>query len=53
MTSAKLFSYSILEAGIGCKMGKFNLEDAYKNVPVPINELNHQGFFWFGRYFVE
>jgi hypothetical protein len=53
MSSAKLFSYSILEAGAGCKMGKFDLEDAYKNVPVPISELNLQGFSWLGRYFVE
>jgi hypothetical protein len=53
MTSAKLFSYSILEAGVGCKMGKFDLEDAYKNVPVPIGELNLQGFSWLSKYFME
>jgi hypothetical protein len=53
MTSAKNVSYSILEAGLNSKMGKFDLEDAYKNVPVPINELNLQGFSWLSRYFVE
>ncbi len=50
MTSAKNFGFSILEAGRNCKMGKFDLEDAYKNVPVPINELMNS---WLGRYFVE
>ncbi len=34
-------------------MGKFDLEDAYKNVLVPIGELNLQGFSWLGRYFIE
>ncbi len=53
MTSAKNFGFSIIEAGRNCRIGKFDLEDAYKIVPVPINELNLQGFSWLGRYFVE
>ncbi len=53
MTSAKLFSYSIIEAGSGCEIWKLDFEDAYKNVPAKINELRYQGFNWLGRYFVE
>jgi hypothetical protein len=34
MSSAKLFSFSILEAGRNCNMWKFDFEDAYKNIPV-------------------
>jgi hypothetical protein len=34
-------------------MWKFDFEDAYKNVPVPIDELRYQGFSWLGKYFVE
>ncbi len=30
MTSAKLFSYSILDCGTGCRMRKFDFQDAYK-----------------------
>jgi hypothetical protein len=36
MTLAKMFSYSILESGTGGKMWKFDFQDAYKNVPVPL-----------------
>jgi hypothetical protein len=53
MSSARLFGFSILEAGSNCNMWKFNFEDAYKNVPVPVNELQYQGFSWLGKYFVE
>ncbi len=53
MSSARLFGFSILEAGLNCNMWKFDFEDAYKNVPVPVNELWYQGFSWLGKYFVE
>jgi hypothetical protein len=53
MTSAKLFSYSILDCGTGCRMWKFDFQDAYKNVPVPLSDLRLQGFRWLGAYFVE
>jgi hypothetical protein len=53
MTSAKLFSFTILECGIGSKMWKFDFQDAYKNVPVPLSDLRLQGFRWLGAYFVE
>jgi hypothetical protein len=53
MSSARLFGFSILEAGVNCDMWKFDFEDAYKNVPVPLNELRYQGFSWLGKYFIE
>jgi hypothetical protein len=53
MSSAKLFSFSILECGTGSKMWKFDFVDAYKNVPVPVNDLRLQGFHWLGAYFIE
>ena len=53
MSSAKLFSYSIIEAGKDCLMWKFDFEDAYKNIPIPPEEYYCQGFSWLGRYFVE
>jgi hypothetical protein len=53
MTSAKLFSFSILECGPNSKMWKFDFEDAYKNVPTPLADLRLQGFCWLNQYFVE
>jgi hypothetical protein len=51
-SSAKLFRNTILEAGTGCELWKFDFEDASKHVPAP-NELRFQGFCWLGKYFVE
>ncbi len=34
-------------------MWKFDFVDAYKNVPVPVNDLRLQGFCWLGAYFLE
>jgi hypothetical protein len=34
-------------------MWKFDFQDAYKNVPVPLTDLRLQGFRWLGAYFVE
>jgi hypothetical protein len=53
MTSAKLFSQSVGKCGTGCKMLKFDFQDAYKNVPLPLADINLQGFRWLGAYFVE
>ncbi len=53
MSSAKLFSFSILECGTGSKMWKFDFVDAYKNVPVPMEDFRLQGFCWLGAYFIE
>ena len=53
MSSAKQFSKSILEAGKGAKMSKFDLKNAYKNVPAKLEDLRIQGIEWGGRYFIE
>ena len=53
MSSPQKFSYSILEAGRSSIMTKFDMKDAYKNVPCMIKDLRLQGFEWCGKYFVE
>jgi hypothetical protein len=53
MSSARNFSYSLLEAGFGSTFSKLDQCDAYKNVPVRICDLNKQGFEWKGKYFIE
>jgi hypothetical protein len=53
MSSARLFGYSIVEAGENCSIAKHDMEDAYKNVPAKIDDLRHQGFTWLGKHFVE
>ncbi len=53
MTSACKFGSSILEAGRGAKMTKFDKKDAYKNVPCNLADLRLQGLQWGGRFFVE
>jgi hypothetical protein len=53
MATAKSFSYSVLKAGVGSKMSKFDLKDAYKIVPVKKEDWKYQGFKWLNRYFFE
>ena len=53
MSSPQKFSYSVLEAGKNGLMTKFDMKDAYKNVPCRIEDLRLQGFEWCGKYFVE
>jgi hypothetical protein len=53
MTSAKQFATSLAEAGPNAKFSKYDLVDAYKNVPVQIKDLRLQGFCWLEKYFVE
>ncbi len=53
MCTAKKFSYTIAEAGKNALMCKFDMQDAYKNVPVPLEELRLQGFQWLGKFFIE
>ena len=53
MTSARAFSYSVIEAGRGALMSKFDMTDAYKNIPAQLEDLRLQGFQWLGKYFVE
>ena len=53
MSSPKKFSYSVLAAGKNSIMTKFDMKDAYKNVPCNIADLRLQGFQWGGKYFAE
>jgi hypothetical protein len=53
MSSAKNFGFSVIEAGRGAYMSKFDFVDAYKNIPAAKSDLRLQGFTWLGKYFVE
>ena len=53
MSTAKKFSYSVIEAGKNCLITKFDMVDAYKNVPAKTSDLRLQGFSWLDKYFVE
>jgi hypothetical protein len=53
MTTAKNFSYKLIEAGPGCLMSKYDLKDAYKNIPARKEDWHLQGFKWLNRYFFE
>ncbi|MBM3939053.1 MAG: hypothetical protein FJ333_10450, partial [Sphingomonadales bacterium] len=53
MTTAREFGYAAVEAGPGAHMWKFDLKDAYKNMPARLDDTPAQGFQWLGRYFVE
>ena len=53
ISTARRFGFSVCEAGVGCKMSKFDLVDAYKNIPAKIFDLRLQGFCWLSKYFVE
>ncbi len=53
MSSARLFGYSIIEAGKNCSIAKHDIVDAYKNVPAKIEDLRLQGFTWLGKHFIE
>ena len=53
MSSAKDFGYVLCKAGVSANFSKFDLSDAYKNVPCKIFDLRLQGFSWLGKYFLE
>jgi len=53
MSTAKTFSYAVIDAGKSSIMCKFDFTDAYKNVPCRIFDLRLQGFSWIGKHFVE
>jgi hypothetical protein len=53
MSTARLFGYSVIDCGPGSRMWKWDLQDAYKNIPVPIYQVKYQGFSWLGKFFVE
>lgn len=53
MSSPRQFSYSLLESGAGAIFSKHDWCDAYKNIPVKIEDLRLQGFSWLDKHFVE
>ena len=53
MSSARKFSYAIVKSGKMSLISKFDMVDAYKCIPAPIEDLRLQGFQWLSRYFVE
>ena len=53
MSSAKDFGHSLCKAGRSATFSKFDLSDAYKNLPAKPEDLRLQGFCWLERYFVE
>jgi hypothetical protein len=53
MSSARLFGYSVRDCGIGARMWKFDMVDAYKTIPAAQQDLRLQGFTWLGRFFIE
>jgi hypothetical protein len=53
MSTARQFGYTVVECGTGARMYKWDLVDAYKNIPVPIYQIKFQGFRWLGKYYAE
>jgi len=53
MSSAREFGYILVKCGRGARMSKSDVCDAYKIVPIPLDELRNQGFVWGNKYFVE
>jgi len=53
MSSAREFGYLLIKCGRNATMSKSDVCDAYKIVPVPLEELRIQGFSFGGKYFVE
>jgi len=53
MATAQSFSYSLVEAGRFAVFSKFDLKDAYKNVPARMADWCLQAFRWLGRWFIE
>jgi hypothetical protein len=53
MATAKSFSYSVVDCWKNCVMWKWDMVDAYKNIPTALPDLRLQGFSWLGCYFVE
>jgi hypothetical protein len=53
MATGQSFSYTFKEAGKDCIFSKFDLKDAFKNIPAKVEDRKYQGFKWLGRYFLE
>jgi len=53
MSTARDFGYAVMECGRHARMWKYDMADAYKNLPAKISDLRLQGFCWGQAYFVE
>jgi hypothetical protein len=53
MSTGQSFSYTLLEAGRGCIFSKYDLKDAFKNIPARLEDRRLQGFKFLGNYFLE
>jgi len=53
MSTAKNFGYTVIDCGSKARMWKFDLSDAYKNLPAKTADLRQQGFQWLQAFFVE
>jgi len=53
MSTAREFSYSLLNAGFFAKIWKFDLKDAYKNIGTHPCMWKYHGFQWLGKFFVD
>ena len=53
MATSRQIADIIIRKGKGCYLAKIDQVDAYKLVPVKIDQLRTQGFYWLGRYFCE
>ena len=53
MSSARQFGHSILDSGKNSLMSKFDMCNAYKNIPCRLKDLWLQGFRWCGKFFVD
>jgi hypothetical protein len=51
MATEKEFGFLLKEAGVGAIFSKFDMKDAYKCIPAPLNEMRLQGFIWLNRFF--
>lgn len=53
MSTARKFGYSVIDCGKGARMWKWDFQDAYKNIPAPVDSFRLQGFRWLGMSFIE
>ena len=53
MSSARSFGYTLKKCGKCATLSKFDMRDAYKNVPCSLHDLRLQGFKWLEKYFNE
>ena len=53
MSTARQYGYSVVDCGHNARMWKYDMDNAYKNLPAKTSDFRLQGFTWLGRYFFE